>query len=82
MRINFKLGEASKFTYWDPETLTLIIEEGKTKPRRDEGDYPIRALLIEVINGIRMPAVEMDFNLTIGFFPPVPATYNLPKPLN
>lgn len=29
-----------------------------------------------------MPATEMDFNLTIGFFAPVPADYNLPKPLN
>ena len=68
--INFKLGIASKFCYWDPEALTLVIEEGLTMVRRDEGVYPITALLIEIIDGIRMPAVELDFNLTIGYFPP------------
>ena len=42
----FKLGRASKFAYWEPRNLTLIIEEGKTQKRRDEGDY---VLLLQLI---------------------------------
>ena len=42
----FKLGRASKFAYWEPNNLTLIIEEGKTQKRRDEGDY---VLLLQLI---------------------------------
>ena len=80
--INFKLGEATRFMYWDPETFTLVIEEGLTVARRDEGVYPIKALLVEIIDGIRMPAVELNFNLTIGFYPPQPKNYLLPEPKN
>ena len=65
--INFDLGEASRFTYWEPQTLSLIVEEGKTVIK-DEGDYEIKAILIEVIDGVKMIPSELKFNLTIGYY--------------
>ena len=40
--MNFKLGIASKFAYWDPESRLLTVSEGMTRLRQDEGDYLIK----------------------------------------
>ena len=78
----FSLGRVAQFTYWDPYTHTIIVEEGKTVPKVDEGEYPITLRMIEVIRGVRMPAIEETFMLTIGYFPPPPKKSHIPVPLN
>lgn len=80
--ILFDLQQASRFTYWEPETLSLIVEEGKTKIMQDEGDYEIKAIFIEVIDGIRMPSSELKFNLTIGYYSQIDDEPEIVKPKN
>ena len=80
--MNFKLGIASKFAYWDPVSRILTVSEGMTRLRQDEGDYLIKLQLIEIIDGVKMPPYEIPMNLTIGFFEPPTIVEKIPEPKN
>ena len=49
---------------------------------RSMGQNPSDQELIEMINGVKMPAHEVDFNITIGWFEPPRVVEVIPEPKN
>lgn len=68
-----RLRNANKFAFFDYETNKIVIEKRSTT-KFDSGEYPIKVMLTEYVNGLYMSPQGLDLILTVG--DPIP-----PEPL-